>query len=188
MIEVESSELTFISTPLIIGDATEDLVDIPLLDTNRTVHGSVRRLIVKESIANVLQEQLLFDRSPYPRFRALVTKYQLGWSIRVSLHGNSEARPDFERLDDCDEVWVMCFRDPRLNQWRLFGRFIQHNVFVGLYLYDRRALGTREHYNIVAQNFPNQWDVETKMMPYITGTTVGQYLGGVTIDVDQSAF
>jgi len=57
--------------------------------------------------------------------------FNAGHYVRVSLIGDpSKQKPDIERLSGLDEAWVMCFRRP-LPGWRLFGRFVAKNIFVG---------------------------------------------------------
>jgi hypothetical protein len=46
----------------------------------------------------------------------------------------------FEKLENVDDVWVMCIRLPPPG-WRLLGRFYSPNVFVGLHLKRRQELG-----------------------------------------------
>ncbi len=102
--------------------------------------------------------------------------------MTVSLQGNSEKSPDFERLRGLDEIWVFCFRRPRPG-WRLFGRFIQRDHFIGLDLKDRHELAGNNTYGLYATNAIKIWNECIGREPLRSDAASG-YLSGVTRDLD----
>ncbi len=180
-------ELTSVSTPPYLEAVNSDLVGIPILDRRRAPNGEPKRmLLVPPNIATVLTGVLSIDQSPAPRFAHYITIYQLGYFVKVSLSGlDSESKKPFlERLAGLSEVWVMCFRDPRASQWRLFGRFVRQNCFVGIKLHTRENLGQKENYNAEGENFINLWNKLFSQFGYVLGSQADEYLSEPFGDVD----
>jgi hypothetical protein len=112
-----------------------------------------------------------------PRFGALVERYIAGLYVTGSMQGDPrKLGPDFERLLNVDEVWVMCFRAPRFNQWRVMGRFIAHNEFVGLALYQRRFLDGEHKYQGYAEAFVSHWANSLPRAPIFRGSAIEDYI------------
>jgi hypothetical protein len=42
----------------------------------------------------------------------LIANFIAGYAVTVALRHKKKAKPDLERLENVDEVWAMCFRDP----------------------------------------------------------------------------
>ena len=120
---------------------------------------ATRTLLVPAEIKAVLCGSLPTNEYPNPRFSALIQNYIAGNYVSASLCGNPDKRlkPDFERLTDMDEAWAMCFRATKQNQWRLFGRFVQKNVFVGLALCRRSFLNGEKTYHAKAVEIFGHW-------------------------------
>ena len=95
----------------------------------------------------------------------------------------SGKRPDLERLTDNDEAWAMCFRKPTPG-WRLLGRFVAKNVFVGLSLKDRLVLGRTATYDGFAKAMTRQWNESFPSLPVVRGNAWSDYVGGKVRDVD----
>lgn len=72
----------------------------------------------------------------------------------VTVSRRSAPGVDLEQLEDQDEVWSLCFRRPRPG-WRLLGRFLERDVFVGLRLYERHFLRNRETTRDLLRKFPS---------------------------------
>jgi len=97
-----------------------------------------------------------------------------GIYVTGSMSGDPDGRkPDFEKLLNVNEVWVMCFRAPRDNQWRLMGRFVGQNSFVGLRLFSRAFLNGEEHYHKQAESFARDWP-ETES--FLSGASIKDYI------------
>ncbi|HVY20458.1 MAG TPA: hypothetical protein VHA70_10320 [Bauldia sp.] len=113
-----------------------------------------------------------------------VTNFVGGGLVSASLRGDpNKNRPDMERLVDLDEVWVACFRRPRDNQWRLMGRFVRQNVFIGLSLYRRREL-VDGAYAKKAAEFITRWNSLLAAASVVRSDFVADYLSKPTMDVD----
>jgi hypothetical protein len=91
---------------------------------------------------------------------------------------------DLEQLEDVDEVWALCFRKPRPG-WRLLGRFIERNTFIGLRLCDRKELGFRPNYEREAASVIEDWITCFGSNDPLRGVDFGQYVGGHYKDVDK---
>jgi hypothetical protein len=112
-----------------------------------------------------------------PRFAAALQKYIAGLHVTGTLYGDPQKRlPDFERLLKVDEVWVMCFRSPKTNQWRLMGRFIAPNEFVGFRLYRRSYLDGDPKYCDTAERFIRHWQEVAPDVKVLVGNTIQHYI------------
>lgn len=121
---------------------------------------------------------------PSVNLEKLTNLFCAGQYVSVSLKGDPDKRrPDFERLHSVQEVWAMCFRSVKANQWRLLGRFSQKNTFVGLGLYRRPEL-TGSQYTARANDVISEWqNLFGKAVP-LMGQHKFDYLSGVVRDVD----
>jgi hypothetical protein len=146
----------------------------------------VRRLLVRPDMDLLLKGTK--PETGFPHYRAdfLVGAYSAGQLVTVSLLGNSEAKPNMERLTEIDEVWALCFREPPPG-WRFIGRFVQRDVFVSLRAYDRHTLGRRLNYHRQAEAFIEEWNSVFQGLAPLRGGQVSDYLSGVWRDVDQKA-
>lgn len=115
----------------------------------------------------------------------IIGRFCAGHLVTASLSGNSALKPDFEKLQDLDEVWAICARRPRMWQVRIFGRFISKGTFIGLGLHERGILGMRETYNAVASDVPSLWNNVLGSCVRHSANTVDDYFGGVCRDVDE---
>lgn len=111
--------------------------------------------------------------------------YAAGFLIAGSLLGTSSKKPTMEKLANLDEVWAMCARKPLAGQIRILGRFYERSIFVGLEIYNRGFLGSRENYHKVAEKIPDRWVDVFGSKPAHTGETLSDYLSGVVRDVDE---
>lgn len=110
-----------------------------------------------------------------PKIRGVLQRYISGMYITASLQGDpDDLRPDFERLTNVNEVWVMCFRQPRFEQWRLMGRFTAFNAFVGLAFFRREYLNGDQTYQGHADKFASSWP--TAEIPVHVGMSVEAYM------------
>jgi hypothetical protein len=131
-------------------------------------------------VGNAIKEDF-----PSVNLEKLTSLFWAGQYISVSLLGDPQKRkPDFERLHSVDEVWAMCFRSIKGNQWRLLGRFYTKNIFIGLGLYRRREL-TGSKYTRHAEDAILEWRQLFGDRAPIIGTQKYDYLSGVVRDVDQ---
>ena len=120
---------------------------------------------------------------PHGKADALIARYIAGYLVCVSLMGTSKPEVDLERLSNEDEIWMLCIREPRPG-WRVFGRFLEKDKFIGLRAYDRHDLPTKEEFRSAALATAEDWDAVVSIAPH-RGTNVGNYLSGVWRDVDE---
>jgi hypothetical protein len=162
------------------------LVSLPPI---RQTDGQIRSLVVTKDIETIIRHRPTTVREdfPNPLGEALITSYLAGGYVSVSLNGDPDRRkPDLERMYNVDEVWLMCFRRQKHNQWRLMGRFAKVDTFVGLSLWRRREL-VGVNYERKAFEFQVLWDHIFDGEPYIRGGKHWrEYLTGTVKDVDES--
>jgi hypothetical protein len=92
--------------------------------------------------------------------------------------------PELERLDELDEVWAMCFRKPAPG-WRLFGRFIEKDTFLGLRAFDRHVLANRNSYRTAAADIElTIWREFCGDTPPHRGGEISDYITGPFIDAN----
>jgi hypothetical protein len=127
-----------------------------------------------------------FKNYPMVEMESLIGRFCAGYSIWTSLSGDYQHKPDFERLKGLDECWVMCARKPKIWQLRIFGRFVDCGVFVGTSMHERRLLGSKASYNLMASNLPNEWVSLVGNLEPLRAKSAQEYLGGVVRDVDES--
>jgi hypothetical protein len=144
-------------------------------------------LLVTPIIADLLSGKDISSGFPDYAADTIVGRYTAGHLVTVSLLGDPDKRkPDLERLENVHEVWALCFRKPRPG-WRILGRFVQRDMFVGLRAYDRHVLGKKSNYAKNAKAIPNDWTNLLGDAPVLFAATAGEYLSGVHRDVDQEA-
>ena len=106
--------------------------------------------------------------------------------MMVSLSGRPRTgvEPDLERLEGLDEVWALCFRRPRPG-WRVFGRFLQRDLFIGLLAYDRVVLNGGPTYSTRAAAVAPQWQKVFGAIQPFRGNRIEDYLSGTVRDADE---
>jgi hypothetical protein len=106
-----------------------------------------------------------------------------GHAIKVALASATRGQPELERLDGLiDDVWAMCFRRPKPG-WRLLGRFMERDTFIGLRAYPRSRIGTTERYSLAAYGVIADWEKIFDHVEALRGRSIGDYLSGVYVDV-----
>jgi hypothetical protein len=146
-----SRGLTSIPTPTHIWPGSSNVVRVDLPEPDGYEYK--RLLLVPYEINEALKA--IVD---LPKIRSILQRYISGMYVTASLQGDPNGhRPDLERLTNVNEVWVMCFRQPRFDQWRLMGRFIAPNVFVALALFRREFLNGDKNYQVIAEKFAAAW-------------------------------
>jgi hypothetical protein len=136
-----------------------------------------RQLWVPTEIEIVLRGQGPPDDFIDPNLQAFLQKFIAGYYVTGSMNGDlQKLKPDFERLQNLDEVWAMCFRAPKFNQWRLLGRFIAPDTFIGLGLYRRSFLDGEAKYHRHALDFIQHWTNVMTTAPVLKGQAIGDYI------------
>jgi len=136
-----------------------------------------RALWVPKEVDDAFTGQAGFIDFADPRFAGLLQRYIAGTYVSGTLHGDPKKyRPDFERLLNIDEVWVMCFRSPKINQWRLMGRFTQKDEFISLGFYQRGYLDGEKKYHSVAQTFLTRWQSLCGGASFLRGSKIQDYI------------
>lgn len=120
---------------------------------------------------------------PVEKFALTKEKFLLGQWMRMSLIGDpAELLPDLELMHTVDEVWLLCSRKPKGNQYRFFGRFTAQGEFVVLFGRTRKSLGNGG-YAIAVQEFLVQWEAMFGGNICHKAETCEEYCGGVVSDV-----
>lgn len=139
----------------------------------------VRELWVSPSVARRIESDI------YSTALLVVGRFRQGHVVRMALTQPTDpkAQVDLKRLDNVDEVWTMRFTNkPFDSGWRVLGRFIRPNIFVGLCAADRRMLiGTG--YKRAIKGFLFEWDLMLTGTPIVRGQVCGDYLTGNFIHV-----
>jgi len=159
------------------------LFEAPVPDRQRA-SDSRRKLECPREIIEVLFGRSTIGGFPQPRFLELIQRFVGHLWVSAALYGDPLRRkPDFERLTDVDEVWMMCFRQPKISQWRMMGRFTQQDHFIGLELYDRYFLDGKRKYHAIAAGFPTRWNAFMGNIPVMRRTSVRDYISSPNRDV-----
>jgi hypothetical protein len=147
-----------------------------------------RELWVPRQIRSVIAGHVEGAGFPDHVADALIKNYVAGYFITGSMLGNpSGKKPDLERLLGHDEIWVFCFRKPQQQQWRLFGRFLRRNVFVGVRLHHRGELGGK-NYNLCAMGALADWNAISGNTEPLKGTELKDYVSEPCRDLYKPIF
>jgi hypothetical protein len=124
------------------------------------------------------------DDSRFPHIEAdkIVGRYVAGYLFVVTR--KSARSTDLEQLEDLDEVWALCFRSPPPG-FRLLGRFLGRDTFIGLRLYDRHQLGSRKIYSQLAREVIHDWERTFGSIEPLRSRDLNAYLSGPWRDVDE---
>jgi hypothetical protein len=177
-----AQKLTFNATHLNLERAVREG---RLIDRSELEPGFVarRKLYVTPDVSSLLDGS---GAAGFPTAEAKVRihDYLAGWLVLAALGTcPKDARPDFCRLRDVDEVWEFCFRKPRPG-WRIFGRFFQKDVFIGLVAFDAHDLHRdRQGHVNGAQKAIVEWDTVFPTDQAFWADSLGEYFGGVVRDV-----
>lgn len=114
---------------------------------------------------------------------AKITDFLRGARIDVSREKRSwkGPKPDLVKVVGHDEVWEFCFRAPKPG-WRLFGRFLDRTVFVGLQLRDK--LDTGNDYDPIAVDVLRDWARLFPDVEPVRSEEIDDYVGFVWRDLD----
>lgn len=143
-----------------------------------------RWLYVTEGISSTLD-----GTNDTPHFRDVPadvqnTRYSTGHLIKVSEQKKEWGRnkgPHLERIHGADEVWAMCFRTPPPG-WRLFGRFLCKDVFVGLVFLEKFDVVKR--YEEVGGRVIEEWE-KLFNVPPLRSLSLDDYIGHVWMNIDE---
>lgn len=169
--------------PHIGGTVPAWLVHAPL---RREVHNPRRGFFV-HATANA---ELRGPHGGYPgnKGAAFLNRFVSNGRVTVSLSGDKSRwteDPDMERLQGVDEVWVVRFHEPSRNHWRLMGRFVRQNVFVGLVSHRHNELNGNA-YSQRANEFIAEWNRLLPGVSFLRESTVGAYLTKPGTDIDDA--
>jgi hypothetical protein len=103
----------------------------------------------------------------------------------LSKEADRKVDVDLKRLIDADEVWTFRFARirSRINGWRMFGRFADHNRFIAFRAYPRDNLGTDQQWADAIQQTIGDWQAIFGNMPPYAGQDVAAYLSEPYHDV-----
>lgn len=114
----------------------------------------------------------------------IIGRFTAGHYLLISRSSASDC--DLEQLEEIDEVWALCFRKPRPG-WRLLGRFLEQDTFIGLRLCDRKRLAHRKNYGQKASVVIDDWNERFGSLGPLRSDDLSAYLSGYYRDVDQEA-
>ncbi len=132
---------------------------------------------------------------PWTQADVLIGKFCAGQLVKVALTSKKDGKfikrgrygwPEIERMDGVDEVWILCIRKPQPG-WRILGRFLRKNCFIGLELHDAHDLHKPDDaYNNAAQKVIEVWNVVFGQQEPHRGKQIDDYMSGVWIDVNET--
>ena len=141
---------------------------------------SNRLLFIRHDVAPILNG-VAPSNFPAVEWEVLIRSYCVGSLLTVSFKKN-KYRPDIERLADYDEVWALCARNPKPG-WRLLGRFVRPDWFIGLAAWSKNDLFKR--YDEAASDVNKRWrEIFGSQEPW-RGNRPADYLTGALRDVDE---
>lgn len=174
--------MTYTATSIRCGHAVR--AGLQLREPRREIEVRNRRMYVTEAISALLDGGPAGTHFANGQADAQVTNFIAGWSVSISRQKRKWKRneqPNLVKLAGYDEVWEMCFRKPKPG-WRLFGRFLERGVFVGLHLRDKVLLGS-DYDEIVGQVIAD-WEHLFSGMPPIGSADLDDYVGFEWRDID----
>lgn len=174
--------MTFNTTSLPLNRALRAkrlLVREPL----RPLGDAKRHILVTPQIDAILDGHVHYGLFPATETERLVGVFAAGQLVTVSRQFNKK-RPDLEPIVGPQEVWALCARRPKPG-WRLLGRWYDKDVFVALRAWDKTELFGK--YPAAGQEIVDDWTELFGGQPAHSGQNVGDYLGGVFRDVDESS-
>lgn len=142
----------------------------------------VRHIIAAQSVKD------FFDNPPADfvplQYSFIHETFVLNRLVVASLQGKSNKTIAFERMRDVDEVWVMCVRKPKHEQWRFFGRFVAPGLFVMLMQKSRIECGTKEQYAACIEEFQAKWLEVFGGDACMREDSLEAYFGAMVVDYD----
>jgi hypothetical protein len=149
----------------------------------RPLADPVRHLMVPRQVSDLLNGKRVGTGFPEVAADVIVGRFVAGYLVDISR--KSAKNVDLEQLEGIDDVWVLCFRRPRPG-WRILGRFLERDVFVGLHAYDRHELGSKAKYTNAAKAIIEAWKAAFGAIEPLRSPNLDSYLSGVYRDVDQN--
>jgi hypothetical protein len=175
------AKLTFNATSILISHVLD--AGFVAYESPRPIAFKRRRVFLHADVARLLSgDEAIAAMFPSVEAERLLSTFCKGHLVTVSATGK---RSDLEHLIGLDEAWALCFRRPKPG-WRVFGRFIEPNVFVGLRAYDRIDLGSAKgRYGEMAQAMVDEWDLILPDVPPLRASAMSGYLSGAIRNVDE---
>ena len=149
--------------------------DLPL---GRTGH--VRRIFVTQEINDVISGRSI-SIPVFPSDHADLLLGTFVDGLIVGASSSHKGRGELKWLQNIDETWVFAFRQPSPG-WRLFGRFAQKNVFVGLLLVPREDAGNLAEYAEKARDMHKLWDQLFPGEQPFLGSRIEDYVGDMWVE------
>ena len=140
---------------------------------------SSRVLFVLPELTSILGSGAL-SRVSDVEWEVPIRSFCIGAMLTVSFRKNRN-RPVIERLADYDEVWAMCARKPKPG-WRLLGRFLHPDCFIGLAAWPKGELFGR--YDEAAADVIRLWGEIFGLQEPWRGNRPADYLTGAWHDLD----
>lgn len=159
-----------------------------LIDRSELEPGFVasRKLYVTPEVSELLDAQRTGIGFPYAEAKERIKRYLAGHLVLVSLDVHSRGKPDFHKLRNIDEVWEFCFRCPPPG-WRLFGRFLQKDIFIALAAHDAHDLHGRHNGHAEGANEAvTLWQNIFPQDNPVRGMKVDNYFSGMFRDVNET--
>ena len=175
------AKLTFNATSILISHVLD--AGFVEYESPRPIAAKQRQVFLDANVARLLSgDDAIAAMFPSVEAERLLSTFCKGHLVTVSA---KRKRSDLEKLIGLDEAWALCFRKPKPG-WRVFGRFIEPNVFVGLRAYDRIDLGSvKGRYDALAQAMIDDWNDVLPDVPPLRASEISGYLSGVTRNVDE---
>jgi hypothetical protein len=174
------AKLTFNATSILISHVLD--AGFAEYESPRPIAFKQRRVFLHADVALLLSgDEAIAAMFPSVEAERLLSTFCKGQFVSVSATGK---RSDLEHLIGLEEAWALCFRRPKPG-WRVFGRFIEPNVFVGLRAYDRNELGRTSRYHAFAQAMIDEWDRILPDVPPLRAAGISGYVNGVIRNVDE---
>jgi hypothetical protein len=139
-----------------------------------------RRFFLTEEIHALIAGQA----ASKPEFPCADADFEIGKFIRGNIVGVSRthrSKAELKWLTNLPEIWVYCFRKPSPG-WRLFGRFVRKNVFVGLHCVPREVCGDLVGYAKQAEFCVQIWENLFPNEDPFTAGNFESYLGEMVVE------
>lgn len=174
--------MTFNTTSLYVGEL-KAAGFVEVFPLRARSEAQVRRVFMKPEMVDLLNGKSMPPQGfPATCADEVIGRYCAGWLIRVSEKSNKSS--ELEKLQDLNEAWALCFRSPKPG-WRVLGRFMDKDIFVGMRIYDRHELAPSTKYEERAKEIIAEWGETFPHIPPVSGSFPDAYISGVYINVDE---
>ncbi len=151
---------------------------------------SLRKIYVVPKIADLINSHDVETAFPHRLADLVIGRYLKGHCVWICLTREEHPKTDVDlkRLENADEIWNFRFakRSTRYNGWRVFGRFLGSDFFVGLVAVSRDKFRYQSDWDLHIDETKKRWSNYFPTTEPFRSASVSDYVSGYIKDVTQS--